>query len=56
VVHRARELPAALQRALASGLPAVVDARTRFVPHPAGAGFGSMNRYGFEALTRTGMP
>jgi acetolactate synthase-1/2/3 large subunit len=52
VVHDARELPAALQRALASGLPAVVDARTRFVPHPAGAGFGSMNRYGFEALTR----
>ncbi|MEN9629942.1 MAG: hypothetical protein RJA10_3170, partial [Pseudomonadota bacterium] len=56
VVHDARELPAALQRAIASGLPAVVDARTRFVPHPAGAGFGSMNRYGFEALTRTGMP
>ena len=32
--------------ALASGLPAVIDCRTRFVPHPAMAAFGSMNRYG----------
>jgi thiamine pyrophosphate-dependent acetolactate synthase large subunit-like protein len=52
VVLQAQDIPAALKRALASGLPAVLDCRTRFVPHPAGPGFGSMNRYGFEALTR----
>jgi acetolactate synthase-1/2/3 large subunit len=44
------QLRPALQRALASGLPAVLDCRTRFVPHPAMPAFGSMNRYGFEAL------
>ena len=42
----------AMQRALASGLPAVLDCRTRFVPHPAGPMFGAMNKFGFEALTR----
>ncbi|MDH2234689.1 thiamine pyrophosphate-binding protein [Pigmentiphaga sp. GD03639] len=46
------DLAPALERALASGLPAVLDCRTAFVPHPAMAAFGSMNRYGFEALTR----
>jgi len=40
----------AIRRALACGLPAVIDCRTRFVPHPAMPQFGSMNRYGFEAL------
>ncbi|MDA7417303.1 thiamine pyrophosphate-binding protein [Xenophilus arseniciresistens] len=44
------EVGPAMQRALASGLPAVLDCRTRFVPHPAMPLFGSMNRYGFEAL------
>ena len=29
---------------------AVLDCQTRFVPHPATSAFGSMNRYGFEAL------
>ncbi|MEN9627337.1 MAG: hypothetical protein RJA10_564, partial [Pseudomonadota bacterium] len=52
VVTRAADVGPALQRALASGLPAVLDCRTRFVPHPAGPLFGSMNKYGFEALTR----
>ena len=56
VVHDANDLATALQRALASGLPAVIDARTRFVPHPAGPAFGSMNRYGFDALTGAGAP
>jgi acetolactate synthase-1/2/3 large subunit len=42
----------AIERALASGLPAVIDCRTRFVAHPAMPGFASMNRYCFEALTR----
>ena len=53
VVTRPQEVAAALQRAFASGLPAVLDCRTRFVPHPAGPAFGSMNRFGFEALTRS---
>jgi acetolactate synthase-1/2/3 large subunit len=51
-VLRAEELAPALQRALDSGLPAVLDCRTRFEPHPAGAAFGSMNRYGFDALVQ----
>jgi thiamine pyrophosphate-dependent acetolactate synthase large subunit-like protein len=42
----------AMARALASGLPAVLDCRTTFVPHPASPLFGAMNRYGFDALTR----
>jgi acetolactate synthase-1/2/3 large subunit len=42
----------ALARAFASGLPAVLDCRTRFVSHPAAAAFGRMNRFGFDALTR----
>lgn len=52
VVTRATDLPDALQRARSSGLPAVLDCRTRFEPHPSMPAFGSMNRYGFEALTR----
>ena len=40
----------AIGRALASGLPAVLDCRTRFVPHPATPMFGAMNRFGFDAL------
>ncbi len=52
VVTRADEVGPALARALASGLPAVLDCRTRFVPHPAMPFFGAMNRYGFDALTR----
>jgi hypothetical protein len=42
----------ALQRAFASGLPAVLDCRTRFVPHPVVPAFGSMNSYGFDAEVR----
>jgi len=44
------EVGPAIRRALASGLPAVLDCHTRFVPHPAMPAFASMNRYGFEAL------
>ena len=51
-VTHAQDVAPAMGRALASGLPAVLDCRTRFVPHPASPMFGSMNRYGFEALTR----
>ena len=52
VVTRADDLAPALARALASGLPAVIDCRTKFLPHPAMPMFGSMNRFGFDALTR----
>jgi acetolactate synthase-1/2/3 large subunit len=52
VVTRADDLAPAMARALASGLPAVLDCHTRFVPHPASPQFGSMNRFGFDALTR----
>lgn len=51
-VRQPQELRPALERALASGLPAVLDCHTRFVSHPAGPQFASMNRYGFDALTR----
>ena len=52
VVERAEDLAPALQRAFASGLPAVLDCRTKFLPHPAMPAFGRMNRFGFDALTR----
>ncbi len=52
VVTRAQDLGPALQRAIASGLPAVLDCHTKFLPHPAIPMFGSMNRFGFDALTR----
>ena len=53
-VRNANDIPAALDRARASGLPAVLDCLTRFEPHPAAPAFGAMNRYGFDALTRGG--
>ncbi len=53
-VRQPQDVAPAIQRALASGLPAVLDCHTRFEPHPALPGFGSMNRYGFDALTRSG--
>ncbi|WP_298929503.1 thiamine pyrophosphate-binding protein [uncultured Ramlibacter sp.] len=52
LVSDAAQVGPAIARALASGLPAVLDCRTRFVPHPAGPLFGSMNQYGFDALTQ----
>jgi acetolactate synthase-1/2/3 large subunit len=51
-VGRADELAPAVDRARASGLPAVIDCRTEFVPHPCMASFGRMNRYSFDALTK----
>jgi len=47
-VDRPEQVAPAMARALASGLPAVLDCRTRFVPHPAMPMFGSMNRFGFH--------
>ncbi len=52
LVHDANDIAAAIDRARASGLPAVIDCRTTFLPHPATPAFGAMNRYGFDALTR----
>jgi acetolactate synthase-1/2/3 large subunit len=46
-VMRPDEVAPAIARAMASGLPAVIDCRTRFVPHPCMPAFGSMNRFGF---------
>jgi acetolactate synthase-1/2/3 large subunit len=43
------DVAAAIARALASELPAVIDCRTRFEPHPCMPAFGAMNRYGFPA-------
>lgn len=53
-VTEAQQVAGAIQRALASGLPAVLDCRTRFVPHPAVAQFARMNKYNFDSLSRTG--
>lgn len=50
-VECADEVAPALERAIASGKPAVLDCRTTFIPHPAAPYFGSMNRYGYDALT-----
>jgi acetolactate synthase-1/2/3 large subunit len=47
VVTRPEEVAPALHRARASGLPAVLDCRTCFAPHPAMPAFARMNRYGF---------
>jgi acetolactate synthase-1/2/3 large subunit len=52
VVTRACDVAAAIQRAIDSGLPGVLDCRTRFVPHPAVGQFVSMNKYSFASLTR----
>jgi thiamine pyrophosphate-dependent acetolactate synthase large subunit-like protein len=47
---------AAYARSVDSGLPAVIDCRTVFLPHPCVPMFGSMNRYGFNALTPPALP
>jgi thiamine pyrophosphate-dependent acetolactate synthase large subunit-like protein len=54
VIENAADVPGAIERAKASGLPAVIDCRTKFMPHPAGPMFGSMNRFGFDSLTQAG--
>jgi acetolactate synthase-1/2/3 large subunit len=56
VVLQPDEIPAALARARASGLPAALDCRTRFEPHPCMPAFGRMNRFGFDAVTQAEAP
>jgi len=46
VVTKPAEVAPALSRALHSGLPAVLDCRVRFVPHPCLAEFGRMSSVG----------
>ncbi|CAN5383786.1 thiamine pyrophosphate-binding protein [soil metagenome] len=48
-VTRPEEVAGAIERALASGLPSVIDCRCRFVPHPSMPAFGSMNRFSFDS-------
>ncbi|WP_117196014.1 thiamine pyrophosphate-binding protein [Rhizobium terrae] len=42
------EIGPALQRAMASGLPAVIDCHVRFEAHPSMPYFAKMNAYGFQ--------
>ena len=42
------EIAPALARAMASGLPAVIDCRVRFEAHPSMPYFAKMNAYGFQ--------
>jgi len=48
-VKQVEEIGGAVKAALESGLPAVIDCHTRFVPHPSMPMFGRMNRYGSQA-------
>ncbi|MBL8380301.1 MAG: thiamine pyrophosphate-binding protein [Burkholderiales bacterium] len=50
LVSAPTEAAGAFERALAARLPAVLDCRTRFVPHPCLPGFGAMNRYSFDSV------
>ena len=45
-IERAADVAPTLQRALQERRPAVLDCRTRFVPHPSMPAFASMNRFG----------
>lgn len=56
IVTSVDELAPALDCALKSGRPSVLDCRTEFVPHPCLKAFGRMNAYGFDALTRAALP
>jgi acetolactate synthase-1/2/3 large subunit len=50
--HPRDDVGPALERAFASGLPAVLDCRTSSFPIPPCRCSASMNRFGFDALTR----
>lgn len=47
-VTKVDEIGPALERALASGLPAVIDCHVRFEAHPSMPYFAKMNAYGFD--------
>ena len=55
LVTELADLGPAIRRSLASGLPAVIDCRTRFVPHPMMPAFGRTASVGMPpaaAVTR----
>ena len=52
VVTKPEQVKPALQKALRSGLPAVIDCRVRFEPHPAMPAFGRMNAFGAGSAGR----
>ena len=54
VVSSVEEIEPALQRAIACGLPAVLDCRVRFEAHPSMPYFAKMNAYGFQKGTAAG--
>lgn len=54
VVTTVEEAEPALQRAMASGLPAVLDCRVRFEAHPSMPYFARMNAFGYTKGTSAG--
>ena len=54
VVTTVEEVEPALQRAMASGLPAVIDCRVRFEAHPSMPYFARMNAFGYTKGTSAG--
>ncbi|MCY1664604.1 thiamine pyrophosphate-binding protein [Rhizobium sp. SL86] len=54
VVTTVEEVEPALQRAMASGLPAVLDCRVRFEAHPSMPYFARMNAFGYTKGTSAG--
>lgn len=54
VVTTVEEAEPALQRAMASGLPAVLDCRVRFEAHPSMPNFARMNAFGYTKGTTAG--
>lgn len=54
VVSREEEVGPALERAMSSGLPAVIDCRVRFEAHPSMPYFARMNAYGYPKGTSAG--
>lgn len=54
VVTTVEEVEPALQRAMASGLPSVIDCRVRFEAHPSMPYFARMNAFGYTKGTSAG--
>ncbi len=54
IVTTVEEVEPALQRAMASGLPAVIDCRVRFEAHPSMPYFARMNAFGYTKGTSAG--
>jgi acetolactate synthase-1/2/3 large subunit len=48
VINRIEQLPGALERAQRCGLPAVLDCRVTFEPHPSFGAFGRSSSIGMS--------